>query len=304
MSSGTPLVSIITPSYNAERFLAEAVESVLNQSYRCWQLLLVDDGSSDSSVLIARSYAEQHPDRILLLAHPNRENRGLPATRNLGLRSCAGELVALLDADDVWLPRKLEEQVGILRDFPEAGMVFGRSEYWYGPDSSENHVPELAPGERLYAPPDLLTLCYPLGRFGAPCPTDLLIRKSLLEELGGFEESFDDRAPTHEDIAVLSKIFLSSPVYVSNQCWDRYRRHPESIWAKAQLDGSDARSREFYFSWLGAYMRRTGVTDPQVWALYRKHCWPYRHRRLAGALRFARALMRPVKRLYSRASSA
>src|SRR5512147_1824882 len=102
-----PLVSGVIIFWNAERFLQEAIESVLAQTYPSWELLLVDDGSTDGASEIARSYAARHPERIRYLEHPGHRNRGMSASRNLGLQQSRGALVAFLDSDDVWLPEKL-----------------------------------------------------------------------------------------------------------------------------------------------------------------------------------------------------
>src|SRR5260370_40898850 len=100
------LVSVVVAFYNAERFLAEAIDSVLAQTYTRWELLLVDDGSSDSGQEIARRYATQYPGRIQCLEHPGHRNLGMCTSRNLGARHSRGEYIAGLDSDDVWLPRK------------------------------------------------------------------------------------------------------------------------------------------------------------------------------------------------------
>src|SRR5919198_1004258 len=105
-----PLVSAIIIFLNAERFIQEAIESVFAQTYDAWELLLVDDGSTDGSTAIARRYAEQHPGKVRYLEHNGHQNRGKSASRNLAIRNCTGEYIAFLDADDVWLPRKLEQQ--------------------------------------------------------------------------------------------------------------------------------------------------------------------------------------------------
>lgn len=98
------LVSATIAFLNAEKFLAETIESVLAQTYPNWELWLVDDGSTDGSSQIARDYAARHADRIHYLEHPGHENRGKSASRNLGLRHARGRYVTWLDADDVWLP--------------------------------------------------------------------------------------------------------------------------------------------------------------------------------------------------------
>src|SRR5689334_21837766 len=119
------LVSIIIPFLNAERFIEDAIESVRAQSYDAWELLLVDDGSTDSSTRLAQRYAQQHPQKVRYLQHDRHQNRGLSASRNLGISEARGEFIAFLDADDVWLPHKLARQRAILDSQPEAAMVYG-----------------------------------------------------------------------------------------------------------------------------------------------------------------------------------
>lgn len=106
------LVSVITPCWNGEKYLAETIESVLRQTYPKWEMLIVDDGSSDGSPEIAMSYAQRDP-RIRLI---RQENAGSAAARNNGIRRCAGQYIALLDADDLWDPDFLEEQLRFLRE--------------------------------------------------------------------------------------------------------------------------------------------------------------------------------------------
>ncbi len=108
------LVSVVISFLNEENFLTEAIDSVIKQDYPCWELLLVDDGSTDKSTGIAKIYAAQNPDKIKYLEHEGHLNKGLSASRNMGINQAKGELVALLDADDVWLPNKLSHQVAIL----------------------------------------------------------------------------------------------------------------------------------------------------------------------------------------------
>ncbi len=99
--SQDPLVSAIVIFFNAEQFLREAVDSVFAQTYDNWELLLVDDGSTDGSISIARSYADRHPERVDYLQHEHQGNRGRSTSRNLGISHARGQYVALLDADDV-----------------------------------------------------------------------------------------------------------------------------------------------------------------------------------------------------------
>ena len=112
-----PMVSVITIFRNAPiGFFEEAIASVLAQTENRWELLLVDDGSTDESPDIARRAVAANPERMRLLTHPNRSHRGMSASRNLGIQAARGEFVAFLDADDVYLPEKLERQIKVLRD--------------------------------------------------------------------------------------------------------------------------------------------------------------------------------------------
>ena len=121
MNEVNGLVSIIIPFLNSERFLSETIESVLHQSYTQWELLLVDDGSTDSSTRIAKECAARLPEKIRYLEHAGHRNRGLTCSRNLGARNSCGEYLAFLDSDDVWLPHKLDAQVALMDSQLEAG---------------------------------------------------------------------------------------------------------------------------------------------------------------------------------------
>ena len=125
------LVSIIIIFLNEQRFIGEAIESVIAQTYDHWELFLVDDGSIDNSTEIAQGYAREYPKRIRYLEHPGHQNRGMSRSRNLGIQGARGEFLAFLDADDVWLPRKLARQLAILDEQPDAGMVYGSTELWH-----------------------------------------------------------------------------------------------------------------------------------------------------------------------------
>ncbi len=104
------LVSVIVPSYNASRYISETLESVLSQTYRNFEVIVVDDGSKDNTPDIVADYARRD-SRIRLVNQPN---SGCGAARNRGIAEASGEFIAPLDADDVWYPQKLEKQVASL----------------------------------------------------------------------------------------------------------------------------------------------------------------------------------------------
>lgn len=106
-------VSVITPIYNSAEYLSQTVNSVLQQTYPEWELILIDDCSEDSSLSIAKSFAEKDK-RIRILQMP--ENGGMASAINLGCKNAQGRYIAFLDSDDVWLPEKLEKQVQFIQE--------------------------------------------------------------------------------------------------------------------------------------------------------------------------------------------
>lgn len=122
-----PLVSVVLPAYNAATFLATALESVFAQTYQSFEILLVDDGSTDGTKRVADDFARAHPDRLIVLQHNRGANRGVAATRNLALARAKGIYIAFLDADDLWYPAKLQVQVRYMERFPEIGLSFTRA---------------------------------------------------------------------------------------------------------------------------------------------------------------------------------
>ena len=116
-----PVVSIITPAYNAARFLRATLDSAISQTFSDWEMLLIDDCSTDSTSEIIREYADRD-SRIRPMKTVT--NTGIPSeVRNIGIRAAQGRYIAFLDADDIWLPNKLEEQVECIRRH-DCGMVF------------------------------------------------------------------------------------------------------------------------------------------------------------------------------------
>lgn len=262
--SNDSLVSVIIIFLNAEEFIAEAIESVFAQTYRSWELLLVDDGSSDDSTEIALRYTADHRGRVRYLEHDGHQNRGMSASRNLGITSARGEFIAFLDADDVWVPRKLEEQVAILSSQPEAAMVYGAIQWWYSwtgkpEDAHRDFIPELhVRPDSLLKPPELLT---PLLRNESVTATNGLMRRRIIEALGGYEETFKGM---YEDQVFYTKVCLNAPVFVASNCWYRWRKHPRSACAVAVSTGEYESSRLIFLRWLRNYLSEQGVEDGQI----------------------------------------
>ena len=130
MSDPKPLISTTVPGFNGEPFIAEAMESVICQTYESWKLPLVDDGSSDNSIRIAQEYFALYPEKIRLLQHRDKKNHGTGAARNLVIKNARGEFIANIDQDDIWDKTKLETQIKVFLDNPQSGMTFGPMIIW------------------------------------------------------------------------------------------------------------------------------------------------------------------------------
>ena len=264
--AGTPLISIVTPFLNVAPYLGEAIESVLRQSFGDWELILVDDGSDDAGPEIARRYARRHPEKIRVLEHPGRANRGISASRNLGAAAARGEWLACLDGDDVWPPDKLAEQVAIVRRHPQVGLLMGAALYWRSWDGSgpdrDKFVAVGAPQDTVIEPPALLTLLYPLGTGNAPTVSTLLARASDVRAVGGWEEEF---RTVYEDQALLTKLYLKTPAYVAGVRWDFYRQRDDSCMAVEFGPADYHRGRRRFLEWFEAYLRERHLEGTDSW---------------------------------------
>jgi len=263
-SAVRPLVSVVMIFLNAERFIQEAIQSVLSQNYSNWELLLVDDGSTDGSTRIALAAAQENPHKVRYLEHADHQNRGMSSSRNLGASRAHGEYLAFLDADDVWFPHALSAAVQILEERPAVGIVYGATEWWYswtgriedqGRDLRDRVVEKFGRPESLAYPPELIRL-FTIDPGAVPCLSAILVRRKLFLEVGGFEENFRG---LFEDHTFYTKICLRSIVYVTGTCWSRYRQHPGSSHAVALREGQLEQARLEFINWKKAYLQNQGV---------------------------------------------
>ncbi len=275
-----PLVSVVICFYNEERFLEEAITSVLKQNYTNWEILVVDDGSSDNSVNIALNYAAKYPDKIFYYEHDSHSNRGLSASRNLGIKKSRGSLIALLDADDAWLEGKLLTQVSIFQRNPEIGMAAEASLYWYNwndLNKSNAQVPIGADPELIYEPNELMYYLYPLGEGAAPVPSGLMIKREVFERSGFFEETYVKEYSLYEDQAFLSKIYLQEKVYISSACNNLYRQRPGSIVTWVREKGHYYNVREYFLRWLENFLTEKKIKDRRLKRLLSKAMFRYNY---------------------------
>lgn len=176
-----PLVSVIMPAYNAEKYIGEAIASVCAQTYKNWNLLILDDGSADRTVEIAESYAQQDA-RIQVLCNP--QNMGVARTRNRGFDLAQGEWIALLDSDDRWRAQKLEKQLALA---VRSGAELLYTSYALFTDAEREMT--------VYRVPPMTDYRRMLGENVIGCST-VLLHRSLPEQFRFREDVF------HEDYAL------------------------------------------------------------------------------------------------------
>jgi glycosyltransferase involved in cell wall biosynthesis len=207
-----PCVSIVVPAYNAEAFLEATIRGVLAQTFTDFELLILDDGSTDATSEIARRHATD--PRVRVIRHAN---RGMSATRNAGLAMSRSEFVALLDADDVWHPRKLELQLAALAARPEADLCFTEFQTWHGEDA-----PTFFAREGDLSTEDRLTgWIYPLMVMtNFTLPSSVLYRRRLADRLGPFlcnDHQTDDWEYFTRATRLTSVVKLSTPLVLYRQ---------------------------------------------------------------------------------------
>lgn len=198
------LVSIITPNFNCGKFVAETIECVLQQTYQEWEMIIVDDCSTDESVDVIRGYAERD-SRIRLLV--NEQNSGAALSRNRALREARGRWVAFLDSDDLWMPEKLERQLDFMVD---NGYGFSYHEY-REMDSEGMDTGVRITGPRHITRRGMYDFCW-MG-----CLTVMYDRERV-----GLIQIADIKK--NNDYAMWLKVCRQTDCYLLPECLGRYRR--------------------------------------------------------------------------------
>lgn len=222
--SAAPLVSVIMPVYNGERFLAQALDSALAQSMRSNEIIVVDDGSTDGSGALADRYAAAHPERVRVV---HQENQGLPLARNAAIAVARGRYFALLDADDVWLPGHLAACVDVLERDPSVGLVHADAE----DIDAEGRL--LLRGKWqprwVHGTQDPFTAIL-LRRQHVACLT-AVFRRSVIERIGGFDARFNRLGSEDRDLW-LRIAEVANLVYLA-ELHAQYRVHGSNMSANA-----------------------------------------------------------------------
>lgn len=228
-----PSVSVIIPSYNAERWIKSTLDSVLAQTYSDIEIIVIDDGSTDDTVsVVSKNYPE-----IKLISQTN---QGVAAARNKGIENASGEWIAFLDADDIWLPNKIRDQFELLATDPEAQMVYSSWHVW--PSQTSSPDPELlcvlqkvtnntdefrGPSGWIY--PELLEDCY-------VWTSTVLAKRTLFEHIG----KFDTTLKIGEDYDLWLRASQSTKILRVAKPLALYRIHPTSLTKSTPLENYQA----------------------------------------------------------------
>jgi glycosyltransferase involved in cell wall biosynthesis len=286
-------VSVIIPFFNRANFLAEAVESVLAQTYQNWELILIDDGSTDTSPQVARDFVRKYPDKIFLHSHENRMNRGASSSRNLGVKYAKGNLIAFLDSDDVFLPYALEVAVAAFDRNKEASVVCGILQYWFSWTSQQDKkehdflVNLGLPTGNLYEPPSLLVHNLRAGgrKPGMGC---VILRSEFARKFDMFE---DDFAFVCEDQIFWAKVSLHAKIYLLGDCLAKYRQHPDASVSVLKESGDTNAGWRQFSAWLEDYLVENKIESQEVWqalrVLQKEIRYRVRYRRLMSLYRRA-----------------
>lgn len=212
VTSPVPLVSIIIPAYNQAHFLVQAIESVLAQTYKNYEIIVVNDGSTDNTAEVAQSFGNK-------IRYIYQENRGLAGARNTGISHAAGEYIALLDSDDVWLPDFLEKMIRQTRLFPASTVFFCAALCM---DAEGNDLPQKIHVKTDSARPDFYeTLVF--ANFIIP---STVVMKSLPVKKAG---CFDESLRSCEDWDLWLTLLPEHQFTGLDDCLIRYRIHGSSL---------------------------------------------------------------------------
>jgi glycosyltransferase involved in cell wall biosynthesis len=210
-----PTVSVIIPTYNSAALITDAIDSVLAQTYKDYEIIVVDDGSTDNTREVVRSYGNR-------IQYIYQENSHIAAARNNGFKASSGKYIANLDADDLWLPEKLKKQITLLEKHPEAGLVYCDG---YIRTIGKENLPEHRISE-LY-PPQKSGSVFSYVFKANPIPSSsTIIPRAVWEKVGGLDPTVSLREG--QDYEFFARISAFAPVYACPEPLMVYRRHEKN----------------------------------------------------------------------------
>jgi len=207
-----PKVSVIIPAYNNAKFLPETIESVLKQTFADWEIIIVDDGSTDNTQEVVAMYLQNHPGKIKYF---RQENGGTAQARNRAIKESKGEYLGLLDADDLWLPEKLAVQVPIMEANPELALISSET---YAIDAQSNRIGHW----KVAKMPNTFECLFEANHI---YNLTALARKSCVEKIGGYDETL----LVSQDYDLWLRLTKRFPFKVLYVPLAQYRVHPNNI---------------------------------------------------------------------------
>lgn len=241
-----PVVSVVIPLYNKVAYFRETIESVLSQTFSPFEILVVDDASTDGSGPLADEYQSRFPDKVRVLRHAGHVNRGVSASRNLAVAECRGDVVAYLDADDFWEADKLEHDMRILDAQPEAAAVVARTRYWWLDGRKRDIKDRFGPDmDALIHPPRLFVSSYVERTTGSPCVCSVAVRTSVAKQL-----QWDPTYGVAEDMKYFAELLYRYPVFLSSRCLATYRRVDDGLWSSSMDNGEEAEAHTRFRAWM------------------------------------------------------
>lgn len=244
-----PAVTICMPSRNHARFLPQTLESALAQTVQDFEIILVDDGSTDETPAILREITTRHPDRITALAHPDHANRGISASTNLALAHATGEFIVILDSDDLWLPDTLARRLRFMQAHPQLALMATH----YDLINEHNKIIRRKAAPDIAADcsnPFLLTHRLILGcDIGNPT---VMLRRNFLSQMPAFDETL-----IHGDWELWVRIASRFPVGFLPEVTALHRRHQGNITGGHSMEEELTRRLDVMNA-----LRRKAPTDP------------------------------------------
>ncbi|MBU7583568.1 MAG: glycosyltransferase family 2 protein [Nostoc sp. TH1S01] len=209
MNATSPMVSVVIPAYNAAQFLPDAIASVQQQTFADWELLIVNDGSTDDTIEVIREY-QKNSDRIHLINQPN---QGVSTARNHGVENSQGQIIAFLDADDQWYPDKLSQHLTHLQSNPRLGVSFAQVEIL---NQTSEPTGQISSSRLTQLKPE-----YFLSENPTTTTSNWVIRKEVFTQVGGFSPEMS----YSEDLEWLLRVICTTDWQIAgiNQVLTRYR---------------------------------------------------------------------------------
>ena len=203
------LVSIITPTYNCGNYIEKTIKSVINQTYKNWEMIIVDDCSTDNTEKIVRKYQQQYPNIIYKILD---KNSGAAVARNAALKNAKGRYIAFLDSDDLWMPEKLEKQINFMKN---NNYYFSYTNY-EEIDENDNSLNKLITGPKRITRTEMYNYCWP------GCLTVMYDAEKI-----GLIQIEDLKK--NNDYAIWLKVIKKAECYLLNENLAKYRKRSGSI---------------------------------------------------------------------------